>query len=596
MAESASLLALQTQAAALFAQGRLDEALAVLEALREPLAQQAHWHFNQALVLGGLRRYEQALAAFAQAAALGFPASEVLCQQGHVWQCQGHWKEALACYEQALQADPQHALSLLNSGALHLQRKDFAAARDALDAAASVANGLTPGLCGARWLARRHLAQWDASTGQLAHDMAEGVRQGLAVVEPFTVLAAQDNPALQHQAAQLWLQRPQAHFLQREAQPVPPGPKLRIAYFSSDFHDHATLHLLAGVLEAHDREAFEVLCFSWGPATRDAYQQRAMAAADAFIEVHSLSDKEVADRARALEVDIAIDLKGGTADARPGIFAARAAPVQVNYLGYAGTLGQPWWDYLVADPVVLPAPAYGHFSEKIASLPHSYQPNDRARVRPAERPTRASQGLPAQAVVLACFHAHYKIGPEVFACWMEILRRVPHAVLWLLQGAAQENLQAAAQHAGVDAQRLVFVPQVPQAQHLARLSLADMVLDTWPCNAHTTASDALWMGIPVWTLVGASFAARVAASLLVAVGLPQWICTSPAAYVEGAVDWACSPQRLLAARRHLEHTRLQCPLFDTVRYTRSLEAAFGAMVQRQRAGLAPAHFQVQEPG
>lgn len=594
--EPASQQALQTQAAELFAQGRLEEALAVVEALRAPLAQQAHWHFNRALILGGLRQYDLAQASFAQALALGFPSSEVLCQQGVVWQSRGGWKQALQCYEQALKADPGHALSQLNCGALYLQRKAYDAARTALDAAASLTDTFLPGLCGARWLARRHLAQWDDSTGLLETAMERGLQQGQATSEPFTVLAALDAPALQRQAAQLWSQRPQARCVPRDAVPVPQGQKLRIAYFSSDFHDHATLHLLAGVLEAHDRTSFEVLCFSWGPATGDAYQQRAMAAADAFIEVHDLTDIAVADRARALEVDIAIDLKGATWDARPGIFAARAAPLQVNYLGYPGTLGQPWWDYLVADPVVLPPHAYGHYSEKIASLSHSYQPNDRARVWPHEKPSRASQGLPQDAVVLACFNAHYKIGPEVFACWIEILRRVPNAVLWLLQGhpQAQANLQAAARQAGVGAQRLVFAPQQPQAQHLARLALADLVLDTWPCNAHTTASDALWMGVPVWTLVGSSFAARVAASLVQAAGLPEWICSKPEAYVDGAVDWALNPQRLHKARMQLAQARLQLPLFDTVRYTRSLEAAFWAMVQRQRAGLAPAHFQVQE--
>jgi predicted O-linked N-acetylglucosamine transferase (SPINDLY family) len=323
-----------------------------------------------------------------------------------------------------------------------------------------------------------------------------------------------------------------------------------------------------------------------------------MASADAFVEVHDLHDVAVADRARALEIDIAIDLKGVTHGARPGIFAARAAPLQVNYLGYPGSLGLPWWDYLVADAAVVPADAYGQYSEKIASLPHSYQPNDRARVHPDETPARAALGLPPHAVVLACFNAHYKIGPEVFACWMAILRQVPNAVLWLLQGhpQAQANLQAAARSAGIDPCRLVFAPQLPQAAHLARLPQADFMLDTWPCNAHTTASDALWMGVPVWTLVGRSFAARVAASLLQAAGLPEWMCSTQADYVQGAIDLALCPPRVQTARLRLAQTRWQSPLFDTVRYTRSLEAAFKAMAERQRAGLAPAHFQVQEPG
>lgn len=594
-AVGAPLETLQQQAGVLFAQGELEAALTVLDQLRAALSQHAHWHYNRALVLTALRCYDAALAGFANASALGFPLSDVRCQQGVLWQSQGAWQRALDCYTQALAVEPGHVLSLLNRGALWLQRQDYEAARTDLDAA-SAADTVWPGLTGACWLVRRHLAQWSSRTADLAHQLALGLQQGQPVSEPFTVLAALDAPALQRRAAQLWLQRPQVRYARRHAVSVPPGKKLRVAYFSSDFHDHATLHLLAGVLEAHDRQAFEVLCFSWGPATRDAYQRRAMASVDAFIEVHDVHDVAVADRARALEIDIAIDLKGATHDARPGIFAARAAPLQVSYLGYPGSLGQPWWDYFVADPVALPTLAYGQFSEKIASLPHSYQPNDCARVHPGGAPSRAAQGLPQQAVVLACFNAHYKIGPEVFACWMEILHRIPGAVLWLLQGhpRARESLQATAQNAGIDPQRLVFAPQRPQAEHLARLALADFVLDTWPCNAHTTASDALWMGVPVWTLAGTGFAARVAASLLQAAGLPEWICADRATYVHGAVDWAAHPQRLQQARAHLAQTRLQTPLFDTARYTRNWEAALWAMVQRQRAGLAPAHFQVQE--
>lgn len=593
---NATLETLQQQAADLFAQGRLESALDVLDRLGVSLAGNPHWHYNRALVLTGLRRHGAALAALSEAAALGCPLAEVLCQQGLVWQSRGDWKQAFRCYTQALDVEPRHRLSLLNRGALCLQHQGFDAACADLDAVAADGGASLPGLAGARWLARRHLTQWDAAGMNLLHEVQQGLQQGLAVCEPFTSLAAFDSPEMQRLAVTAWLQRPQARLVQRDAVPVPQGKKLRIAYFSSDFHDHATLHLLAGVLEAHDRTALEVLCFSWGPATRDAYQQRAMAAVDAFVEVHELSDTLVADRARALEIDIAVDLKGATHDARPGIFAARSAPVQVNYLGFPGTLGAPWWDYVVADPVVLPAQGYVHFSEKVASLPHSYQPNDRARPHPSALPSRAEQGLPPTGLVLACFNAHYKIGPEVFACWMEILQRVPDAVLWLLEGhpQARKNLLAAAVQAGVVPSRLVFAAKLPQTAHLARLGLADFVLDTWPCNAHTTASDALWMGVPVWTLAGNSFASRVAASLLQTAGLPEWICSSQAAYVDGAVDWAMHPQRLQQVRLRLAQTRLQSPLFDTVRYTRSLEAAFWAMAQRQRAGLSPAHFQVQE--
>ncbi len=589
------LQATQEQAATLFEQGRLNEALECLQALAPHLGHLAYWHYNRALVLTGLRRFDDALKSFGLARAAGMSESELSCQEGVLWQWRGATSEALQCYERALAADPTHALSLLNRGALLLVRKDYASARDALDSARLVQPG-APGLAGACWLARRHLAQWDASTAALASDVVAALQRGEAASEPFTVLALVDDMALQRQAAHLWQLRPQARAQVRAPAPVGAGAKLRIAYFSSDFHDHATMHLLAGVLEAHDRSCVEVLCFSWGPPTRDAYQRRAIAAADAFIEVHDLHDVAVADRARALEIDIAVDLKGATHDARPGIFAARAAPVQVNYLGYPGTLGQPWWDYIVADAVVVPAHQRDACSEKVAQLPHSYQPNDVKRFFPATLPSRTDCGLPDAAVVFACFNAHYKLGPGVFTCWMEILRRVPGAVLWLLAGhpLAQAQLGAQAHAHGVDPVRLVFAPLLPQARHLARLPLADVMLDTWPCNAHTTASDALWMGVPMVTLAGGAFAARVAASTLHGVGLPELVCTDAAQYVDLAVSLASDCARRQALRQHLAHARTHAPLFDTVRYTRSLEAAWWAMVQRQRAGLAPAHFSVQE--
>ena len=589
------LQATQEQAATLFEQGRLQEALECLQALAPRLGHLAYWHYNRALVLTGLRRFDDALISFGLARTAGMPESELSCQEGVLWQWRGATQEALQCYERALAADPTHALSLLNRGALLLVRKDYAAARDALDSARLVQPG-APGLAGACWLARRHLAQWGSDTSALASDVTAALKRGEAVSEPFTVLALADDIALQRKAAYLWQLRPQARAQVRTAAPVLIGPKLRIGYFSSDFHDHATMHLLAGVLEAHDRSCVEVLCFSWGPPTRDAYQCRAIAAADAFIEVHDLHDVAVADRARMLEIDIAIDLKGATHDARPGIFAARAAPVQVNYLGYPGSLGAPWWDYIVADAVVVPSDHRDAFSEKVAKLPHSYQPNDAERIFPAALRSRADCNLPEDAVVLACFNAHYKLGPEVFTCWMEILRRVPRAVLWLLAGhpLAQAQLGARAQAHGVDPVRLVFAPLLPQASHLARLPLADVMLDTWPCNAHTTASDALWMGVPLITQAGQSFAARVAASTLHGVGLPELVCEDAAEYVDLAASLASDPARRMALRDHLVHARAHAPLFDTVRYTRSLEAAWSAMVQRQRAGLAPAHFSVQE--
>ncbi|MDT8989614.1 hypothetical protein RQP54_01920 [Curvibacter sp. APW13] len=587
--------AAQHYAAALYARGAFDEALGQIESIGPRLGHTGAWHYNRALVLAQLHRFDQALEALAQAAQLGMPAAEVACQEGVIWQMQGALAHAQQAYARALDFAPDHQQSRVNLGAVLLERKDYPAARDVLEAVVDPYCDHA-GVLGACWLARRHLAQWDEHTQRHATLVLQGLQCEMPVAEAFTTLALCDEPEVQRTAARLWNSRAQARHAVRPASGVTAGDKLRIGYFSSDFHDHATMHLLAGVLDNHDRARFEVLCFSWGPPTRDAYQLRAMGAADAFIEVHDISDQAVADRARALEIDLAIDLKGATHNGRPGIFAAHAAPVQVNFLGYPGSMGTCWWDYLIADACVIPAGDERLFSERIARLPHCYQPNDAARVLPDAFPSRAAAGLPETAVVLACFNAHYKIGPEVFSAWLEILRAVPHAVLWLLEGhpLARQNFVDAAQAQGIEATRLVFAPWLPQAQHLARLPLADLALDSWPCNAHTTASDALWMGVPLVTWAGRSFASRVAASTVLAVGMPELVCRDATHYVQRVIELSRNEAQRTALRTRLTAARPSAPLFDTRRYIRSLEAAWEAMVMRHRSGLAPAHFAVQE--
>jgi predicted O-linked N-acetylglucosamine transferase (SPINDLY family) len=372
------------------------------------------------------------------------------------------------------------------------------------------------------------------------------------------------------------------------------GDRIRIGYFSADYSGHATMHLMAGLLELHDRERFEVTGFSFGPVVQDAVRARVESAFERFVEVGNRSDREVAALSRELSIDIAVDLKGYTSEARPGIFAHRAAPVQVGYLGYPGTLGAGYVDYLIADRMVVPEGSEGYYQEKLVYLPDSYQVNDAKRRIAETRYERQELGLPREGFVYCCFNNNYKIMPAMFGVWMRILGRVPGSVLWLLEDNAQaaKNLRTAAEQQGVSSERLVFAPRVAAGEHLARHRCADLFLDTLPCNAHTTASDALWAGLPVLTCLGQGFAARVAGSLVRAVGLPELIAASLEDYEELAVQLAQDPRRLEGLRARLEANRGSAPLFDTARYARHLESAYTLIHARHRAGLPPASIEV----
>ncbi|HEX3483611.1 MAG TPA: hypothetical protein VHT51_01035, partial [Micropepsaceae bacterium] len=370
--------------------------------------------------------------------------------------------------------------------------------------------------------------------------------------------------------------------------------KIRIAYISTDFRAHAVAFLIVGCFEHHDKSRFETTAISLHPDDGSETRQRIVAAFDRFIDVQAMSDAAVAAKLRELEIDIAIDLNGYTGDARTGILGHRPAPVQVNYLGYPGTMGAPYMDYLIADPMVIPSQDRVHYSEKIVYLPHGYQANDRKR-RIAERtPTRHEAGLPETGFVFACFNNTHKIGPEMFDIWMRLLRDVEGSVLWLFEDNAEaaHNVKRETVARGVSAERVIFAPRVMPPEHLARTRLADLFLDTLPYNAHTTASDALWMGLPIVTCPSTTFPSRVAASLLHAIGMPEMVTSSLAEYEALAGALARDPVRLAAIKAKLIRNRDTEPMFDTARFTRYLEAAYTGMWERHQAGLPPESFAI----
>ena len=349
--------------------------------------------------------------------------------------------------------------------------------------------------------------------------------------------------------------------------------------------------LLADLIEIHDRSQFEVIAFSSGPKTQDEPQQRLAQAFDRFVDTRERSDREVASLARSLRIDIAVDLGGHAFGNRANIFALRAAPVQVSYLGYLATMGASYMDYLVADRTVVTPESERYYGEKIIYLPDSHQVNDRKRRVADKIFTRQELGLPPKGFVFCCFNSSYKISPTTFAGWMRILQAVPGSVLFLYagHGITEANLRGAAACHGVDPQRLVFGKRLPPAEYLARYRAADLFLDTLPYNAGTTASDALWAGLPVLTSTGEAFASRIAASLLTAMGVPELITSTQQQYERLAIELSLNPDWLAQIRAKIRDNRLSSPLFDTPRFARNLEAAYAAIHDRYQAGLSPDH-------
>jgi predicted O-linked N-acetylglucosamine transferase (SPINDLY family) len=552
-------------------------------------------HLNRGGVLVELHRYTAALTSYDKAIAVRPDYAEAHFNRAGALQHLGQYAAAVASYDTAISIRPNHAPTHANRGRALRELKRYEAAIASYDTAISLDADST-----ALHAVRRHIklqvcdwADWEADVSKIT----AGIRSGTAAPNPFYVLTLSDSAALQRRAAENWVLEESPPNVPLGEIPKPlvniPNPsrsdRIHVGYFSADFHDHATSYLIAQLFELHDRSRFRVTAISFGPDSHGPMRKRLRAACDEFIDVRGRSDAEVALRARNMGIDIAVDLKGFTQDHRAGIFARRTAPVQVNYLGYPGTMGAPYMDYLIADRVLVPAASQSHYTEKIIHLPHSYQVND-ARRRIAEKVfTRAELGLPPTGFVFCCFNNSYKILPPTFDRWMRLLVRVPDSVLWLLADnpTAVGNLWREASARGVDPRRLVFADRLDLPHHLARHRAADLFIDTLPCNAHTTASDALWAGLPVLTCVGEALAARVAASLLTAIGLPELIASTLGQYEELAVHLATHPEQMAEIRRRLSENRLVAPLFDTPLYTRHIEAAFTLIYERYQADLPP---------
>jgi len=549
-------------------------------------------HVNRGNLLKESQCYAAALASYDRALALNPNDALTCCNKGATLQALGRWDEALAFYDRSVAIDPLLAEAFMNRADLRREMQDFENAILDYERGLSLKSDFkfTDGLL---LHSRLHVCDWEHLDAGIAR-IGVRIERGEPASNPFCLMSLSDDASLQKRSAQILVQS--AYPPRNVLPPIavrPAGTKLRLGYVSGDFRNHAVAHLMAGLIEMHDRERFDVIGFSLGPDTTDAMRKRIQRGFDRFIDVGNLTDLEAAQKIREEQIDVVIDLGGHTGGGRPGIFAHRAAPLQLSYLGYTGTTGAPYMDYVIADDTVIPYESREHYTEKVIYLPGSYMISDRARLISERTFTREEEGLPPGGFVFCSFNNSYKITPTVFDQWMRILTRVPESVLWLSQSntAVPRRLCTEAVRRGVAAERLVFARRAQElADHLARHRLAGLFLDTLPFNAHTTASDALWSGLPVLTRPGESFASRVAASLVKAAGIPELVVSTPQAYEDLAVELATDAQRLQQITRRLRDARLDCALFDTRRTTRFLEAAYTKAYERQRAGHAPDHL------
>ena len=558
--EPHSLAALISRGNALHALGRSEEALSDYDKAIDLAPDFAGGPFNRGIVLHALGRLDEAIAAYQWATGIKPDFLPALFNCAVLQSQQNRHAEALASYRQIVAIDPDYP-----------------------HAAGNVA------------LEQAHSCAWDGRAQIVAH-VNESVALGKPVVVPHAFLAMSDNAEAQLRCARslIALHHPASPY-PRWTGEVYKHDRIRLAYLSADFHEHAVAFLIAGLLEQHDHRRFEVSGVVFGPDHPSPMRSRIEPTFDRVVDVRRKNDEEAADLLREMEIDIAIDLMGFTRHSRTNILACRPAPIQVNYLGYPGTMGAEYMDYIIADRFVIPEAQRRHYAESVVYLPGSLQVNDCKR-RAAATPSRVAAGLPPEGFVFCAFNNSYKLTPDIFSIWMRLLQSVPGSVLWLIAGSPSvaENLRHEALDRGVAPSRLVFAPRLRYEEYLAQYRLADLFLDTLPYNGGATISDALWAGLPVVTCPGEAFGSRYGGSLLHAVGMSELISDSLADYELLALQLATDLPRLAAIRQKLAGNRDRCPLFDTDRFRRNIEAAYVTMWEKYQRGERPSSFAVHE--
>ena len=589
----------------------------------------AEAYSNRGNVLQELKRFDEALSDFNRCAMIRPNYVETYINQGNTLYKLGYLEGAVAKYKTALNLKSTNLEVWLNCGICLAQLKDYQEAAFFFETALKI----DPNFAGA-WsnlgalfeevgnvegaiacyqqamklnpdielvpesllLLKAKICDWSGFSENVRLVMDAVNSDKNSSFSPFQILIFSESEKINMRAAELFSKSKYNHAAHKFEIPHEfIQKKIRVGYYSADFYNHATTHLIAEFFELHDRCAFQIVAFNFGPNTGDESQKRIIAAFDDFIDVSGITDEEVAKLSRDMEIDIAVDLKGYTKGSRPGIFSYRAAPIQINYLGYPGGMGSMSIDYIIADEIVIPEPNKNYFVEKIIYLPNSYQVNDSKRHITKDNRSKLEHGLPENGFVFCCFNNNYKITPAMLDIWARILNKVEGSVLWLLSDSekAKENLINEGLARGIAEGRLIFAERVGHSDHLARQRYADLFIDTYPCNAHTTASDALWIGLPVLTMIGKTFAGRVAASLLHATELQDLISESPAEYENCAVELAMNQIRLREIKRKLVNARENLPLFNIQQTTRHIELAYKNIYHRNQSGLPPDHLYVK---
>jgi predicted O-linked N-acetylglucosamine transferase (SPINDLY family) len=578
---------------------RFGEALADFDRLLQELPDDARILYNRGLALEGLRRPGEALESYERAIAVNPSLADAHLARGQLLTKAGRYDEALESHDQALSIMPDFSDALYNRGnLLWLKFHRLAAARQDLEKACRL-NPDRAYLKGDLVHLKIEMCDWRGLEEETT-DLIMGVRQGQRIVRPATFQALSSSPEDLQRAAVIYGQdrfpreTPLVAPLAVASERRPPGGKIRIGYVGGEFREHAMAFLMAGLYEQHDKTKFEIIAFDVGWDDGSPLRRRLQAAFDKWVDVSELNDLERAERIRDEKVDILVNIIGYFQSEPMGIFARRPAPVQVSYLGYPATLGAPYIDYLVADRIVIPEEEQSFYTENIVYLPDTYWANDSKRAIADTEYTRSACGLPEEGFVFCNFNQIYKLTPHIFAIWMDILKEAENSVFWLL-GSNEESvsrLKEEAERLGVAGERLVFAPPLPSADHLARIKLADLCLDSLPYNAHTTACDCLWAGVPILTCQGSTFPGRVAASVLHAVGLPELITENLKDYRGLALRLAKDAAYLAELRRRLRENRLIKPLFDTARFCRHIEAAYTRMWEMSQRGESPQGFTV----
>jgi len=565
--------------------GKLDEALASHNAAVNLAPNVPMAFYNRGNTLFKRRNYDLALQDYDKASALFAGYADAYCGRGNVFRELKRHAEALAAYDKALTLAPDLAEAHLGRGNLFRDLGRYDEAFLDYNKALRLKPDL-PGIEGDRLDVKNHLCDWSDFDAEWTRLIAS-VRNGNRSTSPFPFLAVSSSPQDQLRCAELWAASGDA----ASGKSVWQGPRnrhdrIRVGYVSADFRQHAVSTLAVGMFECHDRSRFDVTAISIGPDDRSDMRRRVAAAFEHFVDARTRSDEEICKFIRESEIDILVDIMGFTADARTSVFANRAVPIQVNYLGYPGTMGAPYIDYILADRIVIFESERPCYAEQVVYLPHSFMPGDRERPTPGKSPSRADAGLPEKNFVFCCFNNGYKITPDVFDIWMRVLQQIDASVLWLFMEnpTAERNLRKEAAARGINPERLIAAPRMSYVDHQARLPLADLFLDTSPYSGGAIVSDALWAGLPVLTLKGETLVGRMAASLLSAIGAPELITTTPQDYEALACALARHPDKLAEIKRKLATNRLTAPLFDVRLFTQNLEVAYTTMWQRWQRG------------